>query len=157
MSGFTPPPLVWETLGDVRAEAERHPGGAIDLTIGTPTDPPPPAVVAALGGSGQERGYPPSIGSAELRAAASDWMARRLGATVPPEQVAATVGSKELVAGVPMVRSMAPPGWRSASARTSPSVSQTSGGGMNPLTRRAPGPSPRRPPPRGCGRPAGRG
>ena len=28
-------------------------------------------------------------------------MARRLGATVPPEQVAATVGSKELVAGVP--------------------------------------------------------
>jgi succinyldiaminopimelate transaminase len=101
VSGFTPPPLVWETLGDVRAEAERHPGGAIDLTIGTPTDPPPPAVVAALGGSGQERGYPPSIGSAELRAAASDWMARRLGATVPPEQVAATVGSKELVAGVP--------------------------------------------------------
>ena len=65
MSGFTPPPLVWETLGDVRAEAERHPGGAIDLTIGTPTDPPPSAVVAALGDSGQERGYPPSIGSAD--------------------------------------------------------------------------------------------
>jgi succinyldiaminopimelate transaminase len=101
VSGFAPPPLVWETLGDIRALAEKVPGGAIDLTIGTPTDPPPPAVVAALGSSGQERGYPPSVGSDALRQAASDWMARRLGATVPPDQVAATVGSKELVAGVP--------------------------------------------------------
>jgi succinyldiaminopimelate transaminase len=101
VSGFTPPPLVWETLGDVRAEADRFPGGAIDLTIGTPTDAPAPEVVAALGASGAERGYPPSIGTPALRQAASDWMARRLGATVPPDQVAATVGSKELVAGVP--------------------------------------------------------
>jgi succinyldiaminopimelate transaminase len=101
MTGFTPPPLVWETLDDVRAEAERFPGGAIDLTIGTPTDPPPAAVVAALASSGQERGYPPSIGTVAFRQAASDWMARRLGATVAPEHVAATIGSKELVAGVP--------------------------------------------------------
>jgi succinyldiaminopimelate transaminase len=101
MSGFAPPPLVWETLGDLREEAERFEGGAIDLTIGTPTDPPPPAVVAALGSSGEERGYPPSIGTPQLRQAASDWMARRLGATVPADQVAVTVGSKELVAGVP--------------------------------------------------------
>jgi succinyldiaminopimelate transaminase len=99
--GFAPPPLVWETLGDIRAAAERFPGGAIDLTIGTPTDPPAPAVVAALGSSDQERGYPPSIGTPELRQAASDWMARRLGATVPADQVAVTIGSKELVAGVP--------------------------------------------------------
>lgn len=101
MSGFAPPPLVWETLGDIKAAADRFPGGSIDLTIGTPTDPPAPAVVAALGSSDQERGYPPSIGTVELREAASAWMARRLGATVPADQIAVTIGSKELVAGVP--------------------------------------------------------
>ena len=77
MTGFTPPPLVWETLGDVRAEAERFPGGAIDLTIGTPTDPPPPAVVAALGGSGAGAGLP----AVDRHAAAP---AGRVGLDGPP-------------------------------------------------------------------------
>jgi succinyldiaminopimelate transaminase len=110
VSGFAPPPLVWETLGDIRAEADRFEGGAIDLTIGTPTDPPAPAVVAALGSSDQERGYPPSIGTPELRQAASEWMARRLGATVPADQIAVTIGSKELVAGVPQWLHLREPG-----------------------------------------------
>ena len=34
------------------------PGGVVDLSIGTPYDPPPAAVVEALGSSGAERGYP---------------------------------------------------------------------------------------------------
>ena len=100
-AGFRPPPLVWETLGAQREVAEGFPGGAVDLTIGTPMDPPPPAVIEALSRSGAERGYPASVGTAAYRQAASDWMHRRLGATVPAEQVAATIGSKELVAGVP--------------------------------------------------------
>lgn len=100
-AGFQPPPLVWETLTDLRATAERWPGGAVDLTIGTPFDPPPDAVIRALARSGTERGYPASIGSAQYRAAASGWMSRRLGVDVPPDQVAATIGSKELVAGLP--------------------------------------------------------
>ncbi len=98
---FSPPPLVWETLGALREVAERFPGGAVDLTIGTPIDPPPAAVVAALARSGAERGYPASIGSQAYREAAARWMQRRLGVTVQPDLVAATVGSKELVAGVP--------------------------------------------------------
>lgn len=100
-AGFVPPPLVWETLGEMRAVADRFAGGAVDLTIGTPFDPPPSAVVEALSTSGLERGYPPSIGSAELRRAATEWMQRRLGVTIDPECVAVTVGSKEFVAGVP--------------------------------------------------------
>lgn len=99
--GFTPPPLVWETLGDLRATAERFPGGPVDLTIGTPSDPPPAAVVAALATSGAERGYPPSIGSVAYRTAAAAWMRRRLRVDVDPDHVAATIGSKEFVAGVP--------------------------------------------------------
>ncbi len=109
-AGFVPPPLVWETLGGIREVAERFPGGAIDLTIGTPTDPPPPAVVEALARSGAERGYPPSVGSPAFRQAAAGWMGRRLGATVPPDQVAATVGSKEFVAGVSQWLKLRTPG-----------------------------------------------
>ncbi len=100
-AGFTPPPLVWETLTGLKDVAEAFPGGAIDLTIGTPFDPPPAAVVHALGHSGTERGYPASIGSPAYREGAAAWMHRRLGVEVPPEQVAATIGSKEFVAGVP--------------------------------------------------------
>lgn len=101
IAGFEPPPLVWETLGALREVADRFPGGAIDLTIGTPFDPPPTAVVEALATSRAERGYPPSIGSTDFRNAAVAWMQRRLGVTVEAGHVAATIGSKEFVAGVP--------------------------------------------------------
>src|SRR3546814_9635972 len=77
------------------------PGGIIDRVRGPPCDPPPPAVVTALGTSGAERGYPPSVGTPAYREAATGWMARRLGISVDPAQVAACVGTKELVAGVP--------------------------------------------------------
>lgn len=107
---FSPPPLVWETLGGLREVAERFPGGAVDLTIGTPTDPPPAAVVAALSRSGAERGYPPSIGSVAYREAAARWMQRRLGVSVDPDHVAATIGAKELVAGVPQWLRLRTPG-----------------------------------------------
>jgi succinyldiaminopimelate transaminase len=86
----------------LRELAERLPGGAVDLSVGTPCDDPPAAAVAALGASGAERGYPPSIGTPAYRAAAAGWLARRLGVAVDPDtEVAACVGSKELVAGLP--------------------------------------------------------
>lgn len=102
-AGFEPPPLVWETMGDLRARAEAHPGGVIDLTIGTPVDPPPAFVaeVLAAGAATAARSYPPSVGTPALRAAASRWMHRRFGVDVDPDHVAATIGSKELVAGLP--------------------------------------------------------
>lgn len=99
--GFVPPPYPYDRLKDLSAlAAERH-GAVVDLSIGTPCDPPPAAVVAALGSSGTERGYPPSIGTAEYREAAAGWMARRLGVELGADQVAACVGTKELVAGLP--------------------------------------------------------
>ncbi len=99
--GFRPPAYPYDRLAPLAAVAAAHDGGAVDLSVGTPADPPPPAVVAALADSGAERGYPPSVGTAELREAATGWLARRLGVELPPSSVAACVGTKELVAGLP--------------------------------------------------------
>ncbi|MDQ3757528.1 MAG: aminotransferase class I/II-fold pyridoxal phosphate-dependent enzyme, partial [Actinomycetota bacterium] len=93
-----------------RAKAGAHDGGVVDLSIGTPCDPPPAAVVAALGSSDAERGYPYSVGSAPYREAASRWMARRLGVQVDPAHVAACVGTKEFVATLPQWLRLRSPG-----------------------------------------------
>ncbi|MCU1501109.1 MAG: dapL, partial [Ilumatobacteraceae bacterium] len=55
-------------------------------------------VIAALGSSNSERGYPPSIGTEGLRNAMRAWIQRRFEVDVPTSQLAACVGTKELVA-----------------------------------------------------------
>lgn len=101
-TGYVPPPYPYDRLDELKPLADRHDGGLVDLSIGTPVDPPTPAVLAALGGSDAERGYPPSIGTPELRAAAAHWCEQRLGVQVDAAtEVAATIGSKEFVAGLP--------------------------------------------------------
>ena len=64
-------------------------------------DPPPAAVVAALGGSDAERGYPASIGSAALRDAFAGWIDHRFGVTISPDHLGACIGTKEFVASTP--------------------------------------------------------
>ena len=103
LAGFQPPPYPYDRLDDLRALGAGLDGGIVDLSIGTPCDPPPPAVVAALGSSGAERGYPPSIGSARFRQAAAGWVGRRFGVDLSPDHLAACVGTKELVASLPHV------------------------------------------------------
>ena len=99
-AGFSPPPYPYDRLEPAKAAAAAHEGGLVDLSIGTPNDPPPDAVVDALASSGTERGYPPSIGSKRFREAAAGWMGRRFGVEVGADHVAACVGTKELVANV---------------------------------------------------------
>lgn len=99
---YEPPPYPYDLLDQLRAAAVARFGAAIDCSIGTPIDPPPPAVVEALGSSNAERGYPPSIGSEPFRTAAAHWLERCAGAVVDPStQVGAVVGTKEFVAGTP--------------------------------------------------------
>lgn len=99
---FVPPAYPYDRLGDIIAVAAGHPGGAVDLSIGTPVDPPPAAVMAALSSVAAAQGYPPSIGTRALRQAVADWMGRRLAVAVDPDtEVAACVGSKEFVASAP--------------------------------------------------------
>ncbi len=101
---FTLPPYPYDRLAGLAKLAAAHDGGMVDCSIGTPCDPPLPAVVEALASSGSERGYPASAGSPQLREAAARWLTRRFGLDdVPPASVAASVGTKELVASVPHV------------------------------------------------------
>ncbi|HET7720276.1 MAG TPA: aminotransferase class I/II-fold pyridoxal phosphate-dependent enzyme [Acidimicrobiales bacterium] len=100
VAGFVPPPYPYDRLDEAKAAASAFEGGIVDLSIGTPFDPPPSEAVVALSTSGAERGYPASIGSKRLREAAVGWMARRFGVDVPLSGVAACVGTKEFVAGV---------------------------------------------------------
>ncbi len=99
--GFVPPTYPFDLLVPLAELAAGHPGGLVDLSVGTPVDPPPPAVLAALAGSGAERGYPSGVGSPQLLGACRAYLERRFGVTVGPRGVAACIGTKELVAGVP--------------------------------------------------------
>src|SRR5205807_9206954 len=96
-----PPPYPFDKLDSLHAVADGHEGGIVDLSVGTPNDPPPEIVRTSLAESDAERGYPPSVGTPALRAAAAGWMARRLGVDVPAEQIAACVGTKEFVGTLP--------------------------------------------------------
>ncbi|MEM9713701.1 MAG: aminotransferase class I/II-fold pyridoxal phosphate-dependent enzyme [Actinomycetota bacterium] len=101
MSGFVLPPYPYDRLDPLKAIAAAHDGGIVDLSVGTPTDPPPQAVLDAIAASDAERGYPPSVGTPSLRAAAQRWLRRRFGVEVDAGAIAATIGSKEFVAGLP--------------------------------------------------------
>lgn len=104
MTPFVPPTYPYDRLGPARRKAEALPGGVVDLSIGTPCDPPPPSVLAALADAdrdGATRGYPPSIGSEPLRDAIGGWLGRTLDVTVPSAAIGVCVGTKELVATTP--------------------------------------------------------
>ena len=99
---FIPPPYPYDRLDELKASGERHPGGLVDCSIGTPIDPPPASVVAALSTSEAERSYPPSIGTEAFREQVAAWSHTRFGVRIDPaSEVAAAVGTKEFVAGLP--------------------------------------------------------
>ncbi len=101
MKKFGLPPYPYDRLNEARTiAAERH-GTAIDMSIGTPHDAPPQAVVDALSTSNSERGYPASIGSVDFRNAAARWLDTQFGVHIDPMLLGATIGLKEFVAGVP--------------------------------------------------------
>lgn len=101
MTGFVPPPYPHDRLAPLVVLADGHEGGAVDLSIGTPFDPPPDFLARTMADPTLARGYPPATGTDDYREAAAGWVHRRFGAVVAAEQVAACVGTKELVAGLP--------------------------------------------------------
>ncbi len=102
MNQFQLPPYPYDRLDPLKEIASAHDGGMIDLSIGTPCDPPPQFVVETLGASDRERGYPPSLGTVEYRQAAAGWLHRRFGVEVDPVgELAACIGSKEFVVSTP--------------------------------------------------------
>lgn len=104
MSGrpLTLPDFPWDSLAPDAAVAREHPDGIVDLSVGTPVDPVPDVVRAALAGpAAAEPGYPTTHGPASLREAIAGSLQRRFGVTVDPVSVLPTIGSKELVAWLP--------------------------------------------------------
>ncbi|THJ66052.1 succinyldiaminopimelate transaminase [Arthrobacter echini] len=84
--------------------AARHPDGVVDLSIGTPVDPTPTLIRAALGAAADAHGYPTTHGTAALREAIAGWFARRRNVPgLDPQDILPTVGSKELVAWLPLL------------------------------------------------------
>ena len=101
MTGWEPPAYPYERLEPARRKAAALPGGAVDLSIGTPVDPPPAGVVAALASGEGVGGYPPSVGTPALREAVAGWLAGTFGVDVGADAVGVCVGTKELVATTP--------------------------------------------------------
>ena len=95
------PAYPWDRLLPLRALAESHREGIVDLGIGTPVDPTPEVVQAALQTASDNPGYPLTAGTPELRRAAASWLARRLDVNVEPAAVLPVIGTKELVAALP--------------------------------------------------------
>lgn len=95
---FVPPPYPYDRLAEIKEIADRHEGGAIDCSIGTPVDAPPSLVLDELARGVAARSYPPSAGTPTYRQAAADWLHRRFDVNVPTTQIAACVGTKEFVA-----------------------------------------------------------
>jgi len=103
------PEFPWDRLAPYAELARAHPGGQVDLSIGTPADPTPDVVRAALAAAADAPGYPYTAGTPALREAAAGWLTRRLGVTgLDPAAVLPTVGSKELVALLPMLLGIGP-------------------------------------------------
>ena len=102
--GLQLPEYPWEAMAPYRATAALHPDGVVDLSIGTPVDPTPTLIQGALQAASDAHGYPTTHGTTALRQAVVDWFARRRNVPgLDPNDVLPTVGSKELVAWLPLL------------------------------------------------------
>lgn len=102
------PDFTWDSLEKARAVAAAHPDGLINLSIGTPVDPVPDVVRAALAEASDAPGYPLTAGSSDLREAILEWVVRACDATRTGLAVLPTIGSKELVAWLPTLLGIGP-------------------------------------------------
>ncbi len=94
----------WDAVAPYAARAKAHPEGIVDLSIGSPVDPTPAVVEGALRAATDAHAYPQTVGTAGLREAICAWYARRRGVPgLRTDEVLPTVGSKELVALLPLL------------------------------------------------------
>ena len=102
------PAFPWDLLAPYREKAAAHPGGIVDLSVGTPVDPVPAVVREALIAGANSPGYPLTRGTARLREAAAGWLARQHGVSVDPGAVLPVIGTKEFVAALPALLGCGP-------------------------------------------------
>ncbi|HEX6917681.1 MAG TPA: succinyldiaminopimelate transaminase, partial [Phycicoccus sp.] len=111
------PDFPWDSLAPAkeRASAFSDPAlgaagaGLVDLSVGTPVDPTPDVVREALAAAADAPGYPQTYGTPDLREAVTAWFHARRGVPdVDPAGVLPTIGSKELVAWLPLLLGLGP-------------------------------------------------
>ena len=107
--GLSLPDFPWDSLAPHAATAREHPGGIVDLSVGSPVDPTPELVRAAIRDASDAHSYPLTAGSPALRDAIAAWYARRRGVTgLGREHVLPSIGSKELIAWAPLMLGLGP-------------------------------------------------
>jgi succinyldiaminopimelate transaminase len=97
------PVFTWDRIAPLREKANLHPNGPVDLSMGTPVDPVPDVIRAALAAASDAPGYPATWGTPRLRGAAAEWLAREHGVFVSPDDVLPVVGTKEFIAWLPVM------------------------------------------------------
>jgi succinyldiaminopimelate transaminase len=103
------PDFPWDTIAAARATAESHPGGIVDLSVGTPIDPTPERAIKALCRAANSPGYPFTAGTAALRNAIVAYLIRRWQADrLAPDDILPVIGTKELVAWLPTLLGLGP-------------------------------------------------
>jgi len=102
------PEFPWDRLAPFGKKAKDHPNGIVDLSVGTPVDPVPDVIRAALSAAADAPGYPATWGTSRLRSAAAGWLSRRHGVVVSPDAVLPVIGTKELIAWLPTLLGCGP-------------------------------------------------
>ena len=69
------PEFPWDRLMPFADAARAHPGGIVDLSVGTPVDSSPTLAQAALAAASDAHGYPLTAGTAAVRSAIVEWLA----------------------------------------------------------------------------------
>jgi succinyldiaminopimelate transaminase len=106
------PDFPWDGLAPYVAIARARAGGVegvVDLSVGTPVDPVPAVVQAALAATTDTPGYPATYGTPAVRASAAAWLRRRHGVSgADPANVLPIIGAKEFVAWLPTLLGLGP-------------------------------------------------
>lgn len=106
---LTLPDFPWNALVPFGDRARSHPGGIVDLSVGSPVDPTPELIRTALTKATDAHGYPQTVGTVALREAIVDWFARRRGVDdLSVANVLPTIGSKEFIGGLPLWLGLGP-------------------------------------------------
>lgn len=98
------PDFPWDSLRAAKQRAAEHPGGIVDLSVGTPVDPTPAVAVEALAAAGQAPGYPTVWGCPRTRDAIISYLERELASVeLTDENVLPVLGTKEIVGWLPQL------------------------------------------------------
>jgi LL-diaminopimelate aminotransferase len=100
------PRYLFQELERKRAEAEAAGREVIDLSIGDPDLPTPPAILERIAEAGRDPAnhrYPTSAGMAAARAEIAAWFEARYGVALDPRrEIAILIGSKEGIGHFPL-------------------------------------------------------